>query len=563
MFLLFLTLHCYSVTFRYEAKLQVDPPLSPQFKSRLMSLAARIELNHTEMAHYESQLIVRDFGTHVLKSVTAGAALVKDDLIMREALKVGSAEKANILASASSSFYYYGSSTDKLSSSAEDKAIDMQSYKRNLRDSTMQAFGGPLIKVKDMNLDEWVKNVDSNLIPIDRSGDPLYYLINPHTLPDLPEATAHEAAKYVRKAIEAYYDMNFIPGCTNVNSTEFSPFANFDDGSCTPASYLLRFGGVYQTCKVSGEFLYTNPCEGLCYKNPKTDAKNCPEGQTAVEIYSGTRLGKQESKRYGCYRCGYRGRSRCCRTKNFQATAHLTTYWCADDRPTPNEGLSFGGMYSLTTNNILTGAMNCPPGFNSLRLLDDLHVCMTDDQNENVTALSVPFGGFFSCQRGNPLASNEPKCPQGFSQQLASINLGCPYYYCVQSKMLTGSTLPVVKRPPFMMEPAVPITENANEDEEEEDKIVMIDLGSETWVKDEADVERSLSAQPLEGSASGLSAGGAAAIAIVCTLLVVVAGLAGFVAFKRHQYKSRKHGKELAESSSGQRRANQYGGAQI
>ena len=47
---------------RYEVKLQPHFPLSQQFITSVKSLAARIELNQTEMAHYESQLIVRDFG---------------------------------------------------------------------------------------------------------------------------------------------------------------------------------------------------------------------------------------------------------------------------------------------------------------------------------------------------------------------------------------------------------------------------------------------------------------------------------------------------------------------
>ena len=42
---------------------------------------------------------------------------------------------------------------------------------------------------------DWIAQLDTNLVPMDRSGDPLYYLITPHTLPELPEATAVEAAE--------------------------------------------------------------------------------------------------------------------------------------------------------------------------------------------------------------------------------------------------------------------------------------------------------------------------------------------------------------------------------
>ncbi|KAH9492044.1 Macrophage-expressed protein 1 protein [Bulinus truncatus] len=89
---------------RYEAKLQPDPVLSPQFKSRLLSIAARIELNQTEQARYEGQLLIRDFGTHVLTSVTAGAVLVKDDYILKSYIELNAQNKRTILTAASASF---------------------------------------------------------------------------------------------------------------------------------------------------------------------------------------------------------------------------------------------------------------------------------------------------------------------------------------------------------------------------------------------------------------------------------------------------------------------------
>ena len=62
---------------RYTAKTQPDFVLDDAFKARLRKIAAHIVLNRTDLATYESQKVVRDFGTHVTTSVDMGAALVQ------------------------------------------------------------------------------------------------------------------------------------------------------------------------------------------------------------------------------------------------------------------------------------------------------------------------------------------------------------------------------------------------------------------------------------------------------------------------------------------------------
>ena len=62
---------------RYTAKTQPNIALDAAFKDRLRLIAAHLEMNKTALATYESQLVVRDFGTHVTTSVDIGAALVQ------------------------------------------------------------------------------------------------------------------------------------------------------------------------------------------------------------------------------------------------------------------------------------------------------------------------------------------------------------------------------------------------------------------------------------------------------------------------------------------------------
>ncbi|KAK3752245.1 hypothetical protein RRG08_064266 [Elysia crispata] len=545
---------------RYESKLQVDPPLSPQFKSRLMSLAGRIELNQLEMAHYEAQLIVRDFGTHVLKSVTAGAALIKDDLFKREVLEDGRISKTNVLDYSRRSFNRWCGSRRRYNSrttKSDSKETEENTYSDSVTESSIRAMGGPLMDPNTTSVSDWIAQLDTNLVPMDRSGDPLYYLITPHTLPELPEATAVEAAEYVRKAIQAYYEINVIPGCTNKNRTDrFSKFANIDDGSCSAEpKQSLSFGGSFQTCETKGDKKVINdPCDELTFSNVLTGKDTCPEGYEKKLLHEGSKLGLLESERH-CKRCPTHRSRRYCSTSYKQANGKYSTYWCSPKEKGGKKGattnpINFGGIFSMTINNILTNAMNCPEEFSETRMLEDIFVCVSN----KITDTNIPFGGFFSCKIGNPLASGLKKCPPGFSKQLATVNKGCEIYYCVVSWKLSGSALPPLRRPPFMMKPAVPIVED---DRKPNNTLVMVDMEAETWMQNQEalNLQQGIT-EGQSGHPQGLSPGAAAAIAIVCTLVGVVALLAGFVLFKRYQQSKRSSGQEM--TGSGKRSGNSY-----
>lgn len=81
-------------------------------------------------------------------------------------------------------------------------------------------------------------------------------------------------------------------------------------------------------------------------------------------------------------------------------------------------------------------------------------ICLSNDY-EAGTISSVPFGGFFSCQSGNPLARGEYRCPPQYSQHLAAISDGCQVLYCVQSVEFTGGQLKPIRLPPFTKPPLV------------------------------------------------------------------------------------------------------------
>ena len=98
----------------------------------------------------------------------------------------------------------------------------------------------------------------------------------------------------------------------------------------------------------------------------------------------------------------------------------------------------FGGVYTSTLPNPVTKAPMCPMYFQTLHIGEDMHVCVSND--EQGLEYNMPFGGFYSCANGNGLAAsssqfagkNYPQtCPKMFDQVLASVDEDCQINYCI------------------------------------------------------------------------------------------------------------------------------------
>lgn len=310
----------------------------------------------------------------------------------------------------------------------------------------------------------------NDLVAMDKSGDPIYYLITETNLPGVPGPTVYDVYDHVKHAVETYYEHNTYRGCTLEDAPNFSFQANVDDGSCKPPKTNFTFGGVYQTCSNSGR---ENLCSGMEQKNPQTGGYSCPDGYESVPLQTGSKS-KAGSERK-CHRCWLI--AHCCHTDNYVSTATYTAYWCAATKEVgQNSGFLFGGVYTDQVENIVTQSKSCPLKFYQLTLLGNLRVCISDDY-EFGSHYAVPFAGFYSCKAGNPLALNERAnllkgssmlntymlkegvetyphtCPTGYSQHLAVIDNQCSINYCVKTGALSMQGLPKIQRPPFMAAP--------------------------------------------------------------------------------------------------------------
>ncbi|XP_019958269.2 macrophage expressed 1, tandem duplicate 1 [Paralichthys olivaceus] len=465
--------------FIYTVKAYPDFTLDTRFAQQAKEIADAIENNQTRAAEYLSEKMVLEYGTHVITSVDAGAALVQEDYLTSTYVSDNVSQKLSVKAQAGFNFF------DKLkfdiSSQASQQSSTLQTYQSNIQYSLIQSHGGGIPFYPGITLQKWQESTRNNLVAIDRSGFPLHFIINTNTIPDLPKPTVGKVADSVSQAIERYYKVNTRPGCVDINSKNFNFQANIDDSSCEGPSTNLSFGGIYQTCdKLTAD---AGPlCDSLAQKNLGTGDFSCrlPYSPTLLR----SEVKQQAYNLHECYKhsyaCGFLWLKTCynsvCRDNYYVRSARINTYWCSVNGKAPdNSGYLFGGIYSPSLLNPLTKAKSCPSNFIPQNFLSDGQVICVSNDYEAGTRFAVPFGGLFSCQSTNPLAGGQRHCPPKFSQHLATVSDGCEILYCVQSGLFTGGQLLPIHLPPFTKPPLVTMQAT--------NTVMVMTDGDKSWVR--------------------------------------------------------------------------------
>ncbi|XP_056320341.1 macrophage-expressed gene 1 protein [Danio aesculapii] len=443
----------------YTLKAYPDFTLDSRFAQQAVEIAHAIENNQTRLEMYLSEKLVLKYGTHVITSIDAGATLVQEDYLKRSYVPDTQSDLSSLSAAAGLKFF------DNLKFDVGGKGSQdntaVQEYERNIAHSVMLSHGGALF-YPGITLPKWQENTLNNLVAIDRSGLPLHYFLNPLTFSDLPTQTVKKLASSVHQAIERYYKVNAVPGCVNVDSPYFNFQANVDDASCEGPITNLSFGGIYQRCTPltsDGDAI----CEETAQKNPATGGYSCPQHYNNTLLHSEIVESQYKESSTHTEDCGFFKWFTCPHQKSdyipHVRRAKVDTYWCSTFQKTLEySGYLFGGLYGPDLQNPLTKSNNCPPDYFTLKFLSNgMMICLSNDY-EAGTRFSVPFGGFFSCTFGNPVANNQFRCPPQFSQHLAAISDGCQVLYCVQSGVFTGGLLKPVLLPPYKKPPVISIS---------------------------------------------------------------------------------------------------------
>ncbi|XP_006278196.1 macrophage-expressed gene 1 protein [Alligator mississippiensis] len=527
----------------YTAKFDPGAALDKGFQKQLFTIASHLENNQTRMADFLAEILVLNYGTHVITSVDAGASLVQEDQIKTTFFKDSLFMRSAITASARASFHDVVDFKDSGSVAMQDSFT--KQYLANRTNSRIESIGG-IPFYPGITLKTWQAGTTNQLVAIDRSGLPLHFFINPYCLPGLPNPTVKRLARKVESAIRRYYTFNTYPGCTDPSSSNFNFHANADDGSCEGAETNFTFGGAYQECAQLEGPDTAVLCQGLEQKNPLTGAFSCPVGYTPVRLSTQER--EEGYSHLECHNNCVLGFfcKRVCRDVFWLSKVQFSAYWCARRQALGNSGYLFGGLFSSRSVNPLTNAQSCPSGYIQLRLFDQLKLCVSTDYEAGLR-YSVPFGGLFSCEMGNPLAGNHKgtlddpyvkRCPAGFSQHLALISDGCQVEFCVQANLFTGGSLPPARLPPYTRPPAMSLVAT-------DTVLVTSGDGEHSWIKD-AQTQLWRLGDPSEvqhniklsgGSGRGLAGGKVAGLTVAIT--TGLAGLIALAVYGTRRYKKR------------------------
>ncbi|KAL8182787.1 UNVERIFIED_CONTAM: hypothetical protein K2H54_000970 [Gekko kuhli] len=524
------------------------------FRQQLVGIGNQLENNQSRTAEYLAEMLVLNYGTHVLTDLEAGASLIQEDQVKRSFVMDKETEKGGVTASASATFF------SKINAGIGD-SVQIQdemtkSYLENTVDSKIESWGSvPFFP--GITLQKWQEGIPNRLVAVGKAGRPLPFFITPEALPELPGPTVRQVATVLGNAIRLYYAVNTHPGCVKPDSSNFNFQANVDDGSCQKPNTNFTFGGVFQVCRgVSGR-----NTEELCLafrtQNPLTGSYSCPANFSSVLLHREERTAsKPQAECHEECRSCWLFFSCCesvCGTHYYASTVQFSAYWCAatgtvcwkNNSVPQGSGVLFGGLYSTGQENPVSRTYACPSYFSPLVLFDNLKVCISSDY-EMGSHFAVLFGGFFSCQAGNPLAGllegqspgilrdffyqDSPtkfpmKCPTGYSQHKAYLSDGCQVLYCLQAGTLFGQQLAPVKLPPFLRVPST----NTSLPE----TILVSSDDSQAWVKirqsgswrlasatDEMEMallfQGQLSSGPMGGTIAGISVAviGVVAIAI-------------------------------------------------
>ncbi|NXF10142.1 MPEG1 protein, partial [Smithornis capensis] len=533
----------------YTAKIDPEAALDKSFKKQLLTIASHLENNQTRMADFLAEMLVLNYGTHTITSVDAGASLVQEDQIKATFLKDSWGTRSAVTASAGVAFL-------NIVSAKAEETLDTSSgftkqYLENRTNSRVESIGGTPF-YPGITLKNWQERIQNQLVALDRSGLPLYFFITPSTLPELPTPTVKRLARLLEMAIRRYYTFNTYPGCTDASSPNFNFHANTDDGSCEGAMTNFTFGGVFQECVGLVGPDTSTLCQGLEQRNPLTGAFSCPTTYTPVLL--GVQEQEEGHSHLECHNKCILGIfcRRKCQDVFWLSRVQFSAYWCAASGPmAPNSGYLFGGLFSTHSANPITSAQSCPSGYFPLKLFGELRVCVSQDYEEGAQ-YAVPFGGFFSCQAGNPLAgrhngtAEDPHakgCPPGFSQHLALISDSCQVEFCVKAGLFTGGSLPPARLPPFTRPPAnLPAVTT-----------VLVRDGDSTWVRDgQSHVWRLARPEEIQQAAEMVRGQGLTGGEVAGVTAAVLAGLATILAmawYGRRRYKARGY-RELGTGDS-------------
>uniref|UniRef100_A0AC34G4Q1 Macrophage-expressed gene 1 protein n=1 Tax=Panagrolaimus sp. ES5 TaxID=591445 RepID=A0AC34G4Q1_9BILA len=238
---------------------------------------------HKLEAQSLAEVLVADYGTHMINKATASAEIIQETYISRREEFKGETHMNAVKVGVSGEFdgqAYGGGGSVGVENKEESASNDTETTSKTR--SLIKTRGGPHInRMGTPNINDSMIHVD-NLVGINQQGKFLYDIIPALKLPEFSKMIKYTINELIFNAVTTYYKYNSLPGCMKMTSENYNPLANYDDGSCDDPGVLYSFGGIYQACNPLQAWAnfenieFGKHCEKYERRNRITNDFSCP-----------------------------------------------------------------------------------------------------------------------------------------------------------------------------------------------------------------------------------------------------------------------------------------------
>lgn len=300
--------------------------------------------------------------------------------------------------------------------SSTSTSSDKETFAKAVRSSTIYVSGSAVTPQTADEAKAWEASLETDPALMGVHVLPVFDLITPERFPSFNVTTVLGVQSMAKAALDIVEKSNLGAGCTDTTSEHFDPTAILS----TPCndSYQSHLGG----------FVQTSSCADL-NRAPGT----CPPGYT-LKVMGTTSVPEERSSEH-CHRSWFHKH---CSWSQWVEHCSVQLGVCVSPtmRGAPY-ALRFHGAFSATSKipNPVTSTMACPANVDSTVLGGFLTVCHSpEDDSKKLNAVTIPFGGIFSCASTNPLANNTQGCPAGHKALNVGVQPGtsCEWFVCMR-----------------------------------------------------------------------------------------------------------------------------------
>ncbi len=387
---------------------KINVTLSADFKVCVQYAVAAKESGNTVGYYYWMKYLVDNFPETYVSIVYVGASLVQDVFVDNSFLSTFSKTDVSNMIGETVSFLGFSEKGNYMHKYSQQQLDTLKKHFSNVKTKTV---GGTYHDGDSKQA--WETSADANPVAISTVLGDTVNFINSAQFPSLNSTVVAEIAEDYIKLQQYYKDSNIHYGCMMPNATNFVFGANVDDASCYYVNTNgSKFGGYYSSGSNS---IY----------NPLLQNNTCPPFFYDYVDFS---------------------------------TPGLFFALCVDAQTI---GPNFGGGFSPTEKNQITGDYSCPQGYSALPATRPIifspqtFVCV----DATLSARNYAFGGGFvvnptdnSCLLNNPFGGT-CDCPSfaPFSFSMVISGDGFLFHLCyggpVYQQLPAGQGFAIVPMP--------------------------------------------------------------------------------------------------------------------